>query len=106
MKKEMEYFMDERLFWSFNDKIRGNCMWYSTSILPLSLNYKDLRKVSRNKDHYFLQFDFSKNKIKERQGFKIHISATIKNYEQILDIIFNFCKKMKLHLNILPINTN
>lgn len=73
---------------------------------PYHINYKDLRKVSRNKDHYFLQFDFSKNKIKERQGFKIHISATIKNYEQILDIIFNFCKKMKLHLNILPINTN
>ena len=63
---------------------------------PYHINYKDLRKVSRNKDHYFLQFDFSKNKIKERQGFKIHISATIKNYEQILDIIFNFCKKNEI----------
>jgi serine/threonine protein kinase len=85
--------MNDRLFWNFNDKISGNYMWYSTSILPLSLNYEDLRKVSRNKDHYFLQFNFSKNKIQEHQGFKIHISATIKNYEQILDIIFNFCKK-------------
>ena len=56
--------MNDRLFWNFNDKISGNYMWYSTSILPLSLNYEDLRKVSRNKDHYFLQFNFSKNKIR------------------------------------------
>ncbi|WP_456318933.1 class III lanthionine synthetase LanKC N-terminal domain-containing protein [Bacteroides thetaiotaomicron] len=44
--------------------------------------------------------------MQEHQGFKIHISATIKNYEQILDIIFNFCKKIILHLSILLINMN
>ena len=62
--------MNDRLFWNFNDKISGNYMWYSTSILPLSLNYEDLRKVSRNKDHYFFFFFFSKIKFKNIKGLK------------------------------------
>lgn len=88
--------MYERLIWNLDKRIVGKNMWYSTSILPASLNDEDVKKISRNEDHYFLQFNFSRDQLKERQGFKIHISATINNYEKILDIIYNFCKENKV----------
>lgn len=67
-----------------------------TSILPDEIKINDFNFIARNKDHYFLQFNFSNNNIKVHQGFKIHISATSTNYSKILNIIFKFCKREKI----------
>lgn len=43
----------------------------------------------------FSQASFSDDLIIQ-QGFKIHISATIDNYQAILDIVYQYCKQKKL----------
>lgn len=68
---------------------------YSTSVLPDKVKDISYYHISRNANHYFLQFDFS-NKKSYRQGFKIHISATMKNYQEILNSVFEFCKNHKV----------
>lgn len=88
--------MNKRILIDFDNRISGDSTWYSTSILPNTLDIQDLKYVRRNKDHYYLQFNFEEVKQKERQGFKIHISANLDNYEKILNTIYRFCRENKL----------
>lgn len=87
----MKYISDENNFLLINNKVI-----YKTSVLPDQVTNISNYHITRNHNHYFLQFNFSNKKIK-RQGFKIHISATMKNYQEILNIIFDFCKNNKIN---------
>ena len=69
----------------------------STTVLPDGVTEKDISLITRNDDHYYLQFNFqSKNTVLPHQGFKIHISPSWKNYLTTLNKIFEFCKEENL----------
>ncbi|RMC25043.1 hypothetical protein F5ESL0245_02950 [Lactobacillus sp. ESL0245] len=79
-----------------NSKLDIGNKEYQTSILPTEL--KDIKNynISRSSNNYYLQFNFNKFDNLPHQGFKIHISATIFNYQKVLDLIFDFCNKHKI----------
>lgn len=52
---------------------------------------KSVKKMLRDKYGVYTQFDFCENELPE-QGFKIHISATITNYVEVLERIFLYAK--------------
>ena len=64
-------------------------------ILPDNVNVEDLSKLTRDKNHVFLQFNFSEYELPD-QGFKIHISVNLVNYQKILNIIFAFCRSNRI----------
>ena len=69
----------------------------STTVLPDGVTEKDISLITRNDNHYYLQFNFqSKTTVLPHQGFKIHISPTWKNYLTTLNKIFEFCKEENL----------
>ena len=61
------------------------------NILPDRVNNSDLEVLTRDEKHVFLQFNFSDRKL-PMQGFKIHISANLSNYQVVLNTVFSFCK--------------
>lgn len=81
------------LHYIFNKHISEHNFKASKDIFPTC----EIKKVSITHDnfHIFTQLNYSSLDI-PRQGFKIHISCTLKNYQEILDIITNFCIQNKL----------
>ena len=61
------------------------------NIPPDRVNNSDLEVLTRDEKHVFLQFNFSDRKL-PMQGFKIHISANLSNYQVVLNTVFSFCK--------------
>lgn len=61
------------------------------NILPNFITDEDLSKLTRDEEGTFLQINFSDRKLPD-QGFKIHISTTLANYQRTLDAVFDFCK--------------
>lgn len=86
----------EKIYLQFKDKLKMKNDIYPTTVLPSNLSDNDVSLITRNEDHYFLQFNFNKSKKSKRQGFKIHISATTENYQKILNIVYLFCKKRNI----------
>ena len=64
-------------------------------LLPDNVNVEDFSKLTRNKKHVFFQFNFSEYELPD-QGFKIHISVNLVNYQKILNIIFAFCRSNRI----------
>lgn len=63
---------------------------FSTDVLPDNLISSSLSRITHDKKHYYLQFDFSNEKL-PHQGFKIHVSCTEQNFQNILNITYQFC---------------
>lgn len=78
---------------------------YITNILPATYSENDSNLITRDNKHYYLEFNFN-SEPPLRVGFKIHISATSKNYQFVLNIIFNFCKQHSLNFKYISNITN
>lgn len=65
---------------------------FTTNVLPSQVTQSDLINISRNKNHYFLQFNFRNSVSLPHQGFKIHVSCTLHSYQRVLDSVFTLCK--------------
>lgn len=68
---------------------------FITNLLPNNVIPSSLFHITRDKSHYFLQFNFSNEKL-PHQGFKIHVSCTEQNFQDILNIIYKFCFQHKI----------
>lgn len=64
-------------------------------ILPSFITDVDLLNIARDEGETFLQINLSDCKLPD-QGFKIHISTTLANYQRTLDAVFNFCKSRRI----------
>ena len=85
--------MTVKKFIKFNNKLKIDGSQYETSVLPDNLNPNDIEYISRDVRQYFLQFNFDHSIQNIHQGFKIHISATIFDYQKILNIIYSLIVK-------------
>lgn len=81
----------------FLNKIMGNKLMYASIKLPITI-----RPEVRFNNYYsmdtlgiYTQLNYSKVPI-PHQGFKIHISCTIDNYELIFDKIQSYCKEKNI----------
>lgn len=54
-----------------------------------------LSHITRNAKHYYLQFNFSNEQL-PHQGFKIHVSCTEQNFQNILNMVYQFCIQHKV----------
>lgn len=79
---------------------------YLTNVLPTAYDSSLQNIVTRNENHYYLQFNFNNSTQLPHQGFKIHVSGTLKNYQNILDIVFNFCQSRKLNFKYISNSNN
>ncbi|MGO2237803.1 hypothetical protein IMAU10031_00635 [Lactobacillus helveticus] len=68
---------------------------FTTDLLPDNIIQSSLFDITRDKKHYFLQFNLSDKKL-PHQGFKIHVSCTEENFQSILNTIYNFCIQHKV----------
>ena len=72
-------------------------MWVPCDILPKSFDDEDKKYFGLSSDNYYVQFNFEDKEKILLQGFKIHISATIHNYEGVINHCFEFCKNQKIN---------
>lgn len=72
-------------------------MWVPCDILPKSFDDEDKKYFGLSSDNYYVQFNFEDKEKIPLQGFKIHISATIHNYEGVINHCFEFCKNQKIN---------
>lgn len=54
-----------------------------------------LSHITRDAKHYYLQFNFSNEQL-PHQGFKIHVSCTEQNFQNILNMVYQFCIQHKV----------
>ena len=68
---------------------------FSTDILPDNPISSSLSHITRDAKHYYLQFNFSNEQL-PHQGFKIHVSCTEQNFQNILNMVYQFCIQHKV----------
>ncbi|WP_258115827.1 class III lanthionine synthetase LanKC N-terminal domain-containing protein [Levilactobacillus yiduensis] len=67
----------------------------SVDILPEDVDELVLSKSSCDEVRIFRQFNFAASEL-PHQGFKIHVSCTLQNFQDVLDSVYVYCKRNML----------